>query len=143
MTTILDRLYLALEQGDPSQELLSDTAEEIRRLRFELNRVERERELAVAHDQQPYPSAESYERACADLETQRRRADKAESRLTESESLGEFMAESLSTIKSMNQMLTWRIQKVRELVTGSGSDGPTIDPVFKASLLEILGPEES
>jgi len=39
----------------------------------------RERDLAIAHDRQPYPTAEAYERACAALEKHRARADTAES----------------------------------------------------------------
>ena len=140
MTAFLDRLYLALENEDPAHALLSDAAEEIRRLSFELNRVEHELDLAVAHDRQPYPSAESYERACAELEQQRQRADRAEARLRESESLGDFMTESLATIKSINQMLTWRTEKIREVLSEAPSDAQAIDPAVKAKLLEILGP---
>lgn len=105
MTGILDRLSLALEQTDVGNELLSDAADEIRRLQFELNRAEHEKGLAIAHDRQPYPSAESYQKACSDLEKQRQRADKAESRLSENESLADYMTESLATLKSQNQQL--------------------------------------
>ncbi len=33
----------------------------------------RERDLAIAHDRQPYPTAEAYEKVCADLASARKR----------------------------------------------------------------------
>lgn len=43
--------------------------------------------LAVAHDRQPYPTADAYERACAALEKHRARADAANAKLGEIEAL--------------------------------------------------------
>jgi len=51
---------------------------EVAQLRLELGAVREERDLAVAHDRQPYPTADAYETACRALEKHRERADKAE-----------------------------------------------------------------
>lgn len=48
---------------------------EVRRLRAELAEAQRERDLAVAHDRQPYPTAWAYEQACKAL---RRKTDALE-----------------------------------------------------------------
>src|SRR4029450_11119269 len=42
----------------------------------ERDRLREERDLAIAHDRQPYPTAEAYEGACRALEKHRERADK-------------------------------------------------------------------
>lgn len=47
-------------------------------LRAEVARLTEERDLAVAHDRQPYPTADAYEAACRALEKHRTRADAAE-----------------------------------------------------------------
>jgi len=140
MTEILDRLSLALEQTDAGNELLSDAADEIRRLRFELNRTEHEKGLAIAHDRQPYPSAESYEKACSDLENQRQRAAKAESRLSESESLADYMTESMATLKSQNSRLQQLIENVREAVNKIEANGLPADSAVHAALADIVRP---
>lgn len=44
----------------------------------EIARLTRERDLAVAHDRQPYPTAWAYEQACKALEAHRQRAELAE-----------------------------------------------------------------
>jgi DNA-binding NtrC family response regulator len=54
---------------------------EVDRLRSELARVTEERDLAVAHDTQPYPTQHAYDAACAALEKHRARADAAEAEL--------------------------------------------------------------
>jgi hypothetical protein len=46
-----------------------------------MEQLRRERDLAVAHDRQPYPTAWAYEQACKALETHRKRADDAEATL--------------------------------------------------------------
>lgn len=46
-------------------------------------KAEFDRDLAIAHDRQPYPTAEAYELACAALKKQRERAEKAEAQLSE------------------------------------------------------------
>lgn len=63
------RAELARFKGDPDQ------------VRAELAKAIEERDLAIAHDRQPYPTADAYERACAALERHRERADKAEAAL--------------------------------------------------------------
>lgn len=47
-------------------------------LKRELAEVREERDLAVAHDRQPYPTAWAHEQALKALETQRARAEAAE-----------------------------------------------------------------
>jgi hypothetical protein len=52
---------------------------EAERLREENARLRRERDLAVAHDTQPYPTADAYEKVCAvlrerEIEVERLRA---------------------------------------------------------------------
>lgn len=47
----------------------------------ELAKLREERDLAVAHDRQPYPTAWAYTQACRALEYHRQRADKAEAEL--------------------------------------------------------------
>jgi hypothetical protein len=42
--------------------------------------LRRERDLAIAHDRQPYPTTWAYQQACAALEKHRQRADDAEAR---------------------------------------------------------------
>jgi hypothetical protein len=46
-----------------------------------LDMFREQRDLAIAHDRQPYPTADAYEVACAALEKHRARADKAEAEL--------------------------------------------------------------
>lgn len=141
MTGVLERLSLALEETDAGNDLLSDAADEIRRLRFELNRAEHEKGLAIAHDRQPYPSAESYKKACSDLEEQRQRADKAESSLSESESLADYMTESLATLKKQNQELTQLIERVREFVHGIDAKDLPRDSIVRQALAALVSSE--
>ncbi|MET8648495.1 hypothetical protein [Nocardia aurea] len=54
-------------------------------LREHLAAAEQERDLAIAHDRQSYPTAWAYEQACAALEKHRQRADAAETRIAELE----------------------------------------------------------
>jgi chromosome segregation ATPase len=140
MTAILDRLSLALEQTDNANGLLADAADEIRRLEFELNRLDHERKLALDHDRQPYPSAAAYEKACSEIEVQRQRADRAEARLRESESLAEFMTDSLSEIKKVNQQLTATIETARELLNEAGQQQSALDAAVVSALLDIIDP---
>jgi hypothetical protein len=58
------------------------------RLESQLKETERERDLAIAHDRQPYPTAEAYERVCATLH-------KKESALAQSEEKGRRLVEAL------------------------------------------------
>lgn len=44
-----------------------ETRSEVDRLKAALERMTRERDLAIAHDSQPYPTADAYEKACAAL----------------------------------------------------------------------------
>jgi len=49
--------------------------------------AEAERDLAIAHDRQPYPTAWAYEQVCRVEREQRERAEKAEARLAELEAI--------------------------------------------------------
>jgi hypothetical protein len=44
----------------------------------EMEQLRRDRDLAIAHDRQPYPTAWAYEQACKALHKHRDRADRAE-----------------------------------------------------------------
>jgi uncharacterized membrane protein YccC len=44
----------------------------------EMARLREERDQALAHDRQPYPTQWAYDQTCAALETQRQRAEQAE-----------------------------------------------------------------
>lgn len=46
-------------------------------------RAEAERDLAIAHDRQPYPTADAYERVCATLAATKARLEKAVELLVE------------------------------------------------------------
>lgn len=46
-----------------------------------IDRLAQQRDLAIAHDRQPYPTAHAYEQTCRALEAQRRRAQDAQARL--------------------------------------------------------------
>jgi hypothetical protein len=64
---------------------------EVAALTAERDRLREELDLAIAHDRQPYPTADAYEAACRALEKHRERADKAEAerdRLREERDLG-------------------------------------------------------
>ncbi|MCU1671056.1 MAG: hypothetical protein JWP40_3983 [Blastococcus sp.] len=62
----------------PDTDTSPTNEEQVQQLRDEVARLTRERDLAVAHDTQPYPTADAYEQACKALETHRRRGDQAE-----------------------------------------------------------------
>lgn len=53
--------------------------------------LEAERDQAIAHDRQPYPTAWAYEQACAALEKHRKRADKHEATVARVEKLAHDM----------------------------------------------------
>jgi hypothetical protein len=54
-----DAVFIAAARSD-----VPALADEVERLRAEVARVSIERDLAVAHDRQPYPTAWAYERVC-------------------------------------------------------------------------------
>jgi hypothetical protein len=64
-------VYGGVTEYDLADTVLAVVKPQLRRLRWE-------RDLAVAHDRQPYPTAWAYEQACKALEQHRQRADKAE-----------------------------------------------------------------
>lgn len=57
------------------------------RLNARVAELEAERDQAIAHDRQPYPTAWAYEQACAALEKHRKRAEKAEAAIARVEAL--------------------------------------------------------
>lgn len=73
----LEILRIELETPEPRHFHHADVAAAV----AEVGRLRGELRLAVAHDRQPYPTAHAYEQACAALEKQRRRADRAEAEL--------------------------------------------------------------
>ena len=58
--------------GDGSENVASVVASALEALREERDAAIRERDLARAHDTQPYPTSEAYERVCAALEATKR-----------------------------------------------------------------------
>lgn len=77
----LDALYDELDRFARGIPLVcSDErhAAKVAGLEAELAEARRDRDLAVAHDRQPYPTAWAYDQACAALEQHRQRADTAE-----------------------------------------------------------------
>ena len=50
-------------------------------LRAQLAAAQRERDLAIAHDRQPYPTADAYEKVCAALAAAQRERDEAREKL--------------------------------------------------------------
>jgi hypothetical protein len=58
-------------------------------------------ELAIAHDQQPYPTAEAYEKACAALKDWRERAAKYEKALREIEDVEDCWHKSAGRAKEV------------------------------------------
>jgi hypothetical protein len=76
-------------QSDPNDENLFAAnlhgwmGERARWILAYLLEVDEQRELAIAHDRQPYPTAHAYEAACKALWAQRQRAEKAEAYIKE------------------------------------------------------------
>lgn len=56
-------------------------ADEIERLRAERDKARRDRDLAISHDRQPYPTQWAYDRVCAARTKWQERAEKAEAEL--------------------------------------------------------------
>lgn len=100
--------------GDPS--VGSPPLAEAEELRVEVDRLKaanarlvKERDLAVAHDRQPYPTQWAYDQACAALEKHRVRAEAAEAVIRQA--LAEVEHEEV--VYLLNRYLT-----AREAVTG-------------------------
>jgi chromosome segregation ATPase len=58
------------------QTAMSAVADRIAQLTADVKRLTKERDLAIAHDRQPYPTAEAYEKACAALNKHREAHEK-------------------------------------------------------------------
>jgi hypothetical protein len=58
-----------------SDEKMASIDERFEMVQARIAAVEKERDLAIAHDRQPYPTADAYDAACAALEKHRKRAD--------------------------------------------------------------------
>ena len=59
--------------------------------------LEAERDQAITHDRQPYPTAWAYEQACAALEKHRKRADKHEATVARVEAEAEELERMIRT----------------------------------------------
>jgi hypothetical protein len=73
-----DGQYVLMSTRDPWEALDDALAAVLPVLRQRAEQAERERDLAVAHDRQPYPTAWAYEQACKALDKHRARAEQAE-----------------------------------------------------------------
>lgn len=71
-------------------EFIAHAREDIALLLEENEQLKRERDEAVAHDRQPYPTAWAYEQSCKALEEHRDRADKAEAELAKLRKVVEY-----------------------------------------------------
>lgn len=73
---------IALLEHDAAQlDVLNEARGAVERLRAENATLAEERDLAVAHDRQPYPTAWAYEQACKAQRKWQARAEEAEARL--------------------------------------------------------------
>ncbi len=67
-----------LASSGPAGEIASNVLESLKAKDVLIRKLESERDLAIAHDTQPYPTAWAYEQTCKALHAQRERAEKAE-----------------------------------------------------------------
>ena len=72
---------LATFEYRPHAELFANAVADIAALLGEVDRLREERDLAVAHDRQPYPTADAYERACEALRKHRAEVDQLRERV--------------------------------------------------------------
>ncbi|GAA2990363.1 hypothetical protein GCM10017559_07950 [Streptosporangium longisporum] len=63
---------------NPVARWMRDSAQYVTELLAEVDRLAEERDQAIAHDRQPYPTQWAYDHACEALEKHRQRADNAE-----------------------------------------------------------------
>jgi uncharacterized coiled-coil DUF342 family protein len=91
---------------------------------YEAMRVERD--LAVAHDRQPYPTADAYEAACAALHKHRARADAAEAgRDRLAGQLRNAMEEAAAAMEQRDR-LAEQARRVRECLLQGGQNAATV-----------------
>lgn len=92
--------------------------------------LEEERNFAIAHDRQPYPTADAYEKACAALEKHRDRAEKAEAHLAEAVEEGKRLREGVEA-----EVDGFREVEVAELAMrdAARSDGDTAGALAHAT----------
>ena len=89
-----------------------DVADELRAV---LAEAVRERDLAIAHDRQPYPTAWAYEQACRALEEHRQRADKAEAERDTAVATVEKALADAKTIAAERDEARDRLREVADL----------------------------
>lgn len=88
LTVDISDQVIAYIRDDVEPKIRALVAELQTAARAQLAEARRERDLAIAHDTQPYPTADAYERACAALHKHRERADAAEAQLDQAEARG-------------------------------------------------------
>lgn len=96
----------------PPMPTAAELREERDDLRAQLAAAVEERDLAIAHDRQPYPTAWAYEQACAALDAHRERADAAEA---ERDQLRAQLAEQqqlAATYQAQATMATDRLEAI-------------------------------
>ncbi|MDJ0460621.1 hypothetical protein [Streptomyces sp. H27-C3] len=77
----------------------------IRAMAANLKAAETERDLAIAHDRQPYPTTWAHEQACTALATHRRRADTAETAMARVRGLTALWATRTDQLKRAAELL--------------------------------------
>ena len=96
-----DESYLQCDCGDEFEDELSWAAH--LKLLVEqhthgrIAELEADRDQAIAHDRQPYPTAWAYEQACAALEKHRKRAEKAEAAIARVEAEAALLERMIRT----------------------------------------------
>jgi hypothetical protein len=76
---------ISKEQAVANAEFIAHAHQDIPRLISRVREAERERDLAVAHDRQPYPTAYAYEKVCAALNKTKAALAEKEARIAELE----------------------------------------------------------
>lgn len=73
---LIDCLATAERERNLALEVNERASVTLKRLRAERDEARRERDLAIAHDRQPYPTQWAYDQACKALRKHRMRADR-------------------------------------------------------------------
>lgn len=84
-----------------------------------LAEAERERDLAIAHDRQPYPTADAYERACSALNVMNTRAMDFEDRLRNVQNQRDALR---SRCEAMREGLKQAVELLDEVKAQWGAD---------------------
>lgn len=117
---------------------ISDAADEIDRLHLALDTATRERDEAVAHDSQPYPTAAAYEAACAARDKWQERAEGCADLLETAErerDEARIHADSEFAIATSNYRRWMRAEaKLEEALAKLAASAPPADAATEAAI---------